>query len=77
MTSEVTKGDVNHHLKLAGRTDALFSDGATGLNHQVSRGITGSVNNLARQALLAAYVNRSAFVVERSARQAISEVDSE
>ena len=77
MTSEETKSYINHHLKLAGRTDALFSDEATGLIHQVSRGLPRSVNNLARQALIAAYANRSAIVDERSARQAISEVDSE
>lgn len=77
MTQEETKTYTAHHLKLAGRTDALFSDEALGLIHQVSRGLPRSVNNLARQSLIATYVNKSAIVDEKSARQAISEVDSE
>ena len=77
MTQEETKSYVAHHLKLAGRTDALFSDEALGLIHQVSRGLPRAVNNLARQALIATYANKSAIVDEKSARQAISEADSE
>ena len=77
MTSEETRSYIPHHLKLAGRTDTIFSDEALGLIHQVSRGLPRAVNNLARQALIAAYANKSAIVDEKSARQAISEVDSE
>ncbi len=66
-----------HRIKLAGRTDTLFSDEAIGLIHQVSRGLPRSVNNLARQALVAAFANKSAIVDEKATRQAISEADSE
>ena len=36
-----------HHLKLAGRSDTLFSDDAVALIHEVSRGLPRLVNNLA------------------------------
>ena len=77
MKAEETKSYTLHHLKLVGRTDALFSDEALGLIHQVSRGLPRAVNNLARAALIATFANKSAIVDEKSARQAISEVDSE
>jgi type II secretory pathway predicted ATPase ExeA len=44
-----------HHLKLVDRSDALFRDDAITLIHQVSRGLPRAVNNLAVQALVAAY----------------------
>ena len=40
---------VGHHLKIAGRTDTLFSDDALALIHQASRGLPRAVNNLAVQ----------------------------
>ncbi len=53
MTMSETKEYIYHHVKLAGRTDTLFSDDAISLIHQVSRGLPRSVNNLSRQALIA------------------------
>jgi type II secretory pathway predicted ATPase ExeA len=38
MTPAETADYVKHHLALAGRTDTLFSDDATTLIHQTSRG---------------------------------------
>jgi type II secretory pathway predicted ATPase ExeA len=38
MTAEETGSYINHHLKLAGRSDTLFSDDAAALIHQTSRG---------------------------------------
>ena len=43
------------HLKIAGRSDTLFSDDALALIHQVSRGLPRAVNNLAVQSLVAAF----------------------
>ena len=77
MTKEETKSYALHHLKLAGRTDAIFSDESISLIHQVSRGLPRSVNNLARQALIAAFANQSAIVDEKATRQAISEAETE
>ena len=59
---------MRHHLALAGRSDTLFSDDATALIHQTSRGYPRAINNLAVQALLAAYTDGKAIVDESSAR---------
>ena len=77
MTGEETGSYINHHLKLAGRSDTLFSDDALALIHQVSRGLPRAVNNLAIQALIAAYAGNKAIVDESSARAAIAEVTAE
>jgi type II secretory pathway predicted ATPase ExeA len=77
MTSQETSSYLNHHLKLAGRSDTLFSDDATALIHQVSRGLPRAVNNLAVQALVAAYATNKAIVDESSARAAVAEVTAE
>ena len=65
---------IAHHLSLAGRADTLFSDDAVALIHQVSRGLPRVINNLAVQALVAAFVDRKAIVDESSARAAVAEV---
>jgi type II secretory pathway predicted ATPase ExeA len=63
-----------HHLKLAGRSDTIFTDDAVGLLHQTSRGIPRAVNNLAIQALVAAFADGKGMVDEASARAAVTEV---
>jgi type II secretory pathway predicted ATPase ExeA len=77
MTDTETAGYLSHHLKLAGRSDTLFSDDAIALIHQVSRGLPRAVNNLAIQALVAAYATNKAIVDESSARAAVTEVTAE
>jgi len=72
-----TKEYLAHHLKLAGRSDTLFSDDAVALIHQVSRGLPRAVNNLAIQALVAAFAAGKAIVDESSARAAVTEVTTE
>ena len=47
MTAEETASYIEHHLKLAGRSDTLFSDDAVTMIHSVSRGLPRAVNNLA------------------------------
>ena len=74
MTSQETTSYITHHLKLAGRSDPLFSDDATALIHTTSRGLPRAVNNLAIQALIAAYAGRKAIVDEQAARAAVTEV---
>ena len=76
-TDTETKSYLTHHLALAGRSDTLYSDDATALIHQVGRGIPRAVNNLAVQALVAAYATGKAIVDESSARAAITEVTTE
>jgi type II secretory pathway predicted ATPase ExeA len=77
MTRAETGSYVGHHLKLAGRSDTLFSDDALALIHQVSRGLPRAINNLAVQALVAAYATDKAIVDESSARAAVAEVTTE
>lgn len=68
---------IAHHLKLAGRSDTLFSDDATARIHKASRGLPRAVNNLAVQALIAAYAAGASIVDDKAARAAVTEVTSE
>jgi type II secretory pathway predicted ATPase ExeA len=77
MTRDETAGYLSHHLKLAGRSDTLFSDDAIALIHQTSRGYPRLINNLASQALLAALIESKAIVDQASARAAVTEVTTE
>jgi type II secretory pathway predicted ATPase ExeA len=77
MTGEETSSYLRHHLALAGRSDTLFSDDAAALIHQTSRGYPRTVNNLALQALVAAFAADKAIVDESSARVAVAEVTAE
>ncbi|MGH3513981.1 MAG: ExeA family protein [Pseudonocardiaceae bacterium] len=77
MTTQETTSYLRHHLALAGRSDTLFSDDATTLIHQTSRGYPRAVNNLALQALVAAFAADKAIVDESSTRAAIAEVTTE
>jgi type II secretory pathway predicted ATPase ExeA len=77
MTAEETSSYLRHHLTLAGRSDPLFSDDAATLIHQTSRGYPRAVNNLAVQALVAAFAADKAIVDESSTRTAVAEVTAE
>jgi len=77
MDAAETKTYLVHHLKLAGRADTLFSDDAAELIHQVSRGLPRAVNNLAVQALVAAFAANKSIVDESSARAAVTEVTTD
>jgi len=77
MTPVETGNYIARHLKLAGRADTLFSDDAVALIHQVARGLPRAINNLAVQALVAAYATKKAIVDESSARAAITEITAE
>lgn len=77
MSSEETASYLAHHIKLAGRSDTLFSDDAIQLIHTTGRGLPRAVNNLAVQALLAAFIEDKTIVDESSARAAVAEVTTE
>lgn len=77
MTEVETKEYLNHHLKLAGRSDPLFSDDAAALIHQASRGLPRAVNNLALQALIATFAANKTIVDESAARAAVAEVTAD
>jgi type II secretory pathway predicted ATPase ExeA len=76
--SQPETGDyIVHHLKLAGRADTLFSDDAVTRIHKASRGLPRAVNNLAVQALIAAYAANATIVDDKAARAAVTEVNAE
>ena len=77
MTSDETGSYIHHHVKLAGRADTLFTDDAIELIHNTSRGLPRAVNNLAVQALLAAYADRKAIVDPASTRIAVNEITAD
>jgi len=77
MTPTETSAYIAHHLSLAGRADTLFSDDAVALIHQVARGLPRAINNLALQALVAAYASKKAIVDESSARAAATEITAD
>jgi type II secretory pathway predicted ATPase ExeA len=77
MDAAETADYVAHHLRIAGRSDTLFSDDALTLVHQVSRGLPRAVNNLAVQSLVAAFADSKAIVDESSARAAVTEVTTD
>ena len=73
MNPDDTADYITHHLKLAGRTDTLFSADAITLIHNASRGYPRAVNNLAMNALTAAFARNDTIVDEKAARVAITE----
>ena len=72
-----TETYLSHHLKLVGRSDALFSGDATALIHQVRRGLPRAVNNLAVKRRVAAFAPNKTIVDESSARAAVTEVKTD
>ena len=77
MTEPETRDYLSHHLKLAGRSDPLFSDDAAALIHQTGRGLPRAVNNLGLQALIATYAANKTIVDTSAARAAVAEVTAE
>ena len=77
LTQADTADYIAHHLKLAGRSDTLFSDDAVARIHKASRGLPRAVNNLAVQALVAAYAAGASIVDDKAARAAVTEVTAE
>src|SRR3954451_23230486 len=76
--NQADTGDyIAHHLKIAGRADTLFSTDAITLIHSASRGYPRAVNNLAVNALTAAFARDSSIVDEKAARIAISETGAD
>jgi type II secretory pathway predicted ATPase ExeA len=73
MSTQETVDYVNHHTKLAGRADTLFTADAVTVIHNAGRGYPRAVNNLCVHALTAAYAAGNAIVDEKAARAALTE----
>jgi type II secretory pathway predicted ATPase ExeA len=77
MSETETADYITHHAKIAGRSDTLFSDDALTLIHNASRGYPRAINNLALNALTAAFARNASIVDEKAARTAISETGAD
>ena len=64
-------------MKIAGRTDTLFSADAVTLIHNASRGYPRAINNLAVNALTSAFASNKRIVDESSARAAATRSTAE
>ena len=64
------------HVKLAGRSDTLFSESG-GVDPRGLRGLPRAVNNLATQTLIAAFATNRSICDESSARAALAEITAE
>ena len=73
MSDQETRDYIHHHIKLAGRTDTLFTDDAITVIHTASRGYPRAINNIAVHALTAAYARANPVVDEKAARAALTE----
>jgi type II secretory pathway predicted ATPase ExeA len=73
MTDQETREYIQHHIKIAGRVDTLFTDDAITVIHTASRGYPRAVNNIAVHALTAAYARGNPVVDEKAARAALTE----
>jgi type II secretory pathway predicted ATPase ExeA len=73
MSDEETRDYIHHHIKLAGRADALFTTDAITVIHTASRGYPRAINNIAVHALTAAYAAGNPIVDEKAARAALTE----
>lgn len=65
---------LRHHLALAGRRDALFADDAIARLHQASLGLPRALNNLARDAIIAAAATGKDLVDDTCAKRAVAEL---
>ena len=77
MSAKETLDYLTHHIKIAGRADTLFSDDAITLIHNASRGYPRAINNIAVNALTAAFARNAGIVDEKAARIAISETGAD
>ncbi len=68
MSQTDTADYIAHHVKLASRSDTRFSDDAIARLHKASRGLPRAVNNLAMQALIAAYAAGASIVDDKEAK---------
>jgi type II secretory pathway predicted ATPase ExeA len=77
MTREETADYISHHIKLAGRSDPLFTDDAIAHIHQSSRGKPRAINRLAIAALIASAAAGKNLIDDASARTAITETNND
>lgn len=61
-TDEEAGDYIKHHLKIAGRTEALFDDAAISMLRQLGQGLPRKIGNLAHAAMTIGMVKRSQII---------------
>lgn len=77
LTLEEACGYIRHHMTLAGRSDAVFSDDAVALIHAAGAGIPRRMNNLATQSLVAGYLDKKNIIDEGTVKRAVAELQAD
>ncbi|MDP2871019.1 MAG: hypothetical protein Q8P31_00520 [Bacillota bacterium] len=77
LTGEETRAYIQHQLKVAGVSHALFSDDAARLIYQYTKGIPRQVNNLCTAALLAGLAEQRKIIEASTVKQALLELQAE
>jgi type II secretory pathway predicted ATPase ExeA len=77
MSAADTTEYITHHCTVAGRADPLFSEDATAVIHNAARGYPRAINNLAVNALTAAFAADHGIVDEKAARIAVTEIGND
>jgi type II secretory pathway predicted ATPase ExeA len=72
-----TRAYLDHHLALAGRTDAIFADDAVAAISQTARGLPRQIGNLAIAALIAGYTRNNRIIDHDCAAAAIADHTAE
>lgn len=73
MTPADTADYISHHCRIAGRPDTLFSGDAVTIIHNAARGYPRAINQLALNALTAAFAADHTIVDDNAARAAVTE----
>jgi type II secretory pathway predicted ATPase ExeA len=71
---ESTIGYINHRIKIAGREEPLFSEGALKLIHTFSKGKPRLINTICDNALLEAFIEKKQFIDEDIIKQISSDM---
>jgi general secretion pathway protein A len=74
LTRRETAGYVQHRLRVAGATGEVFTKGALGEVHRLSRGIPRIINVVSDRALLGAYTQDEHRITGKLVRRSVSEV---
>jgi hypothetical protein len=74
MTGKETAGYITHHLRLAGRSDPLFSDDATALIHTTAAAIPAPSTTSPSSRSSLPTLQAKAIVDEQAAHAAVTEV---
>ena len=74
---EETAGYVKHHLRVAGRSEPVFSDGFISHAHDHTKGVARKINNLCRTALLLGATEQKPILDETDLKRVIRDLQGQ